>query len=80
MAQCVTTASTERRNSHHIAGDLRPGMRQLKNATPAGVLPGSGTCSAALDRLELIDASQLGATPMREAKVRLAAPRSLSSM
>ena len=29
-------------NSHHIAGDLRMGVQQLKEATPAGVLLGSG--------------------------------------
>src|SRR4026207_2036584 len=27
-------------NSHHIAGDLRTGVQKLKDATPAGVLPG----------------------------------------
>ncbi|MBE0644133.1 MAG: DUF2384 domain-containing protein [Bacteroidetes bacterium] len=29
-------------NSHHIDGDLRTGVRKLKDATPAGVLLGSG--------------------------------------
>ena len=29
-------------NSHHIAGDLRTGVQKLKDATPAGVLLGSG--------------------------------------
>ena len=28
-------------NSHHLAGDLRAGVQQLKDATPAGVLLGS---------------------------------------
>lgn len=42
-------------NSHHIAGDLRTGVEQLKDATPAGVLLGSGTLATALDRLDLID-------------------------
>ncbi len=42
--------------SHHIAGDLRAGVQQLKDATPAGVLLGSGQLAAALDRLDLIDA------------------------
>ena len=28
------------RNSHHMAGDLRAGVQQLKDATPAGVLLG----------------------------------------
>ena len=42
-------------NSHHVAGDLHRGVQQLKDATPAGVLLGSGKLAAALDRLELID-------------------------
>ncbi|WP_108663458.1 dihydrofolate reductase family protein [Acuticoccus kandeliae] len=42
-------------NSHHIAGDLRTGVQNLKDATPAGVLLGSVKLAAALDRLELID-------------------------
>ena len=42
-------------NSHHIAGDLRTGVQNLKGATPAGVLLGSGKLAAELDRLDLID-------------------------
>lgn len=42
-------------NSHHIAGDLRTGVQQLKDATPAGVLLGSGNLATKLDRLDLID-------------------------
>jgi dihydrofolate reductase len=42
-------------NSHHIAGDLRAGVQQLKDATPAGVLLGSGQLATELDRLDLID-------------------------
>jgi dihydrofolate reductase len=42
-------------NSHHIAGDLRTGVQRLKDATPAGVLLGSGKLATALDRLDLID-------------------------
>jgi dihydrofolate reductase len=42
-------------NSHHIAGDLRSGVQRLKDATPAGVLLGSGKLAAELDRLNLID-------------------------
>jgi dihydrofolate reductase len=42
-------------NSHHIAGDLRTGVQKLKDATPAGVLLGSGKLATELDRLELID-------------------------
>ena len=43
-------------NSHHIAGDLRAGIQRLKDATPNGVLLGSGKLATALDRLDLIDA------------------------
>jgi dihydrofolate reductase len=42
-------------NSYPIAGDLRAGVQSLKDATPAGVLLGSGKLAAALDRLDLID-------------------------
>ena len=42
-------------NSHHIAGDLRTGVQQLKDATPAGVLLGSSALAVVLDRLDLID-------------------------
>lgn len=42
-------------NSHHITGDLRAAVQRLKNATPAGVLLGSGKLATELDRLELID-------------------------
>ena len=42
-------------NSHHLAGDLRTGVQQLKAATPAGVLLGSGKLATELDRLDLID-------------------------
>jgi riboflavin biosynthesis pyrimidine reductase len=42
-------------HSHPIAGDLRTGVQKLKDATPAGVLLGSGKLATELDRLELID-------------------------
>jgi dihydrofolate reductase len=42
-------------NSHLVAGDLRSGVQRLKDATPAGVLLGSGKLAAELDRLALID-------------------------
>ena len=42
-------------NSHHIAGELRTGVQKLKDATPGGVLLGSGKLATALDRLDLID-------------------------
>lgn len=46
-------------NSHHIAGDLRTGVQALKDATPDGVLVGSGLLATELDRLDLIDEYQL---------------------
>ncbi|GJD93982.1 dihydrofolate reductase family protein [Methylobacterium iners] len=45
-------------NSHHIADDLRTGVQRLKDATPAGVLLGSGKLATELDRLDLIDEYQ----------------------
>ena len=41
--------------SHHLGGDLRAGVQALKDATPTGVLLGSGALANALDRLDLID-------------------------
>jgi dihydrofolate reductase len=46
-------------NSHHIAGDLRRSVEKLKDATPDGVLVGSGKLAAELDRLDLIDEYKL---------------------
>jgi len=42
-------------NSHHLGGDLRTAVQELKDATPAGVLLGSGKLATELDRLDLID-------------------------
>jgi len=42
-------------NSHPLAGDLRASVQKLKDATPAGVLLGSGKLAAELDRMDLID-------------------------
>lgn len=46
-------------NSHHIVDDLRAGVQRLKDATPAGVLLGSGKLATELDRLDLIDEYKL---------------------
>ncbi|WP_436536759.1 dihydrofolate reductase family protein [Actinoplanes sp. HUAS TT8] len=46
-------------NSHHLGGDLRADVQTLKDATPAGVLLGSGTLATELDRLDLIDEYRL---------------------
>jgi dihydrofolate reductase len=42
-------------NSYRVDGDLRTSVQKLKDATPAGVLLGSGALAAELDRLDLID-------------------------
>lgn len=42
-------------NTHHIVGDLRTSVQELKDATPTGVLLGSGKLATELDRLDLID-------------------------
>ena len=42
-------------NSQHLVGDLRAGVQKLKDATPDGVLLGSGKLATELDRLDLID-------------------------
>ena len=46
-------------NSHHIAGDVREGVQKLKDATPAGVLLGSGKLATELERLDLINEYEL---------------------
>ena len=46
-------------NSHRLAGDLGTAVQGLKDATPGGVLLGSGKLANALDRLDLIDEYQL---------------------
>lgn len=50
-------------NSHHLDGDLRGSVQRLKEATPAGVLLGSGKLAAELDRLDLIDEYRLMVHP-----------------
>ena len=46
-------------NSHHLSGDLPEAVQRLKEATPAGVLVGSGRLATELDRLDLIDEYKL---------------------
>ena len=41
--------------THHLTGDLRDAVQALKDATPDGVLLGSGALATELDRLDLID-------------------------
>jgi|SRR6478735_10571842 len=50
-------------NSHHITGDLRTAIQKLKDATPDGVLLGSGLLATELDRLDLIDEYQFLVQP-----------------
>jgi dihydrofolate reductase len=50
-------------NSHHIGGDLRSAVQALKDATPSGVLLGSGKLATELDRLDLIDEYQFLVQP-----------------
>ena len=45
-------------NSHLLAGDLHMAVQKLKDATPGGVLLGSGKLATELDRLDLIDKYQ----------------------
>ena len=43
------------RKSHPVTSDLRPAIQNLKDASPRGVLLGSGTLALALDGWNLID-------------------------
>ena len=45
-------------NSHRVDGNLRTSVQKLKDATPAGVLLGSGMLATELDQLDLIDEYQ----------------------
>jgi dihydrofolate reductase len=51
-------------NTFRIEGNLPEAVRQLKDKTPRGVLVGSPTLSAALERLGLIDEYRLVVHPL----------------
>ncbi|MFK4638182.1 dihydrofolate reductase family protein [Paenarthrobacter histidinolovorans] len=51
-------------NSHHLVGELRAAVQDLKDATPNGVLVGSGKLATELDRLDLIDEYKFLIHPM----------------
>jgi dihydrofolate reductase len=51
-------------NTFRIEGDLREAVTQLKNKTPEGVLVGSPTLSAALERMGLIDEYRIVVHPV----------------
>ena len=46
-------------NSHHVVGDLKTAIEQLKHDTPRGVLLGSAALAAELDALDVIDEYRL---------------------
>ena len=51
-------------NSHHLTGDLRTAVQELKDRTPAGVLVGSGKLATELDRMDLVDEYKFLIHPM----------------
>jgi dihydrofolate reductase len=51
-------------NTFHVEGDLREAVTQLKERTPRGVLAGSPTLSAELERLGLFDEYHLVVHPV----------------
>ncbi|WP_309074020.1 dihydrofolate reductase family protein [Paenarthrobacter sp.] len=51
-------------NSHHLVGELRTVVKELKDKTPDGVLVGSGKLATELDRLDLIDEYKFLVHPM----------------
>ncbi|MFI2564855.1 dihydrofolate reductase family protein [Paenarthrobacter sp. NPDC018779] len=51
-------------NSHHLTGELRAAVQELKDNTPDGVLLGSGKLATELDRLDLIDEYKFLVHPM----------------
>lgn len=51
-------------NTVHVQGDLREAVQRIKGQTPAGVLVGSLTLAAELQRLDLIDEYHLVIHPV----------------
>ncbi len=51
-------------NTIHVQGELREAVQQIKDRTPAGVLLGSLTLGAELQRLDLIDEYRLVIHPV----------------
>ncbi len=50
--------------SHHLPGELRTAVQELKDRSPGGVLLGSAALAAELDRLDLIDEYRFLVHPM----------------
>src|SRR3954463_3335112 len=71
-------------NTFRVEGDLREAVTQLKEKTPQGVLVGSPTLSAALERLGLVDEYRLVVHPSSPATgqpcFRAWSPRGASSL
>lgn len=59
-----TRSKFEWNNTHHVTGDLRAAVQNLKDTTPAGLLLGSGQLAVELDRLSLIDEYRFLIHPM----------------